>query len=185
MRPLISLDVFWDVQELIKKLNTIDTAGWLRDELFTWQWWVLVAFLVVPWFIWFLLVDRKRIVEILLFGMITAVIVITLDVIGHAVGFWGYPIELFPADPGGLSFDLGMITVAFMLLYQYFIPWRTYLPALLAMAVGFAFIGEPFASWLNLYHLLEWKYRYSFVLYLANGVALKLLIDWLVKVSKS
>ncbi|WP_070121370.1 CBO0543 family protein [Bacillus marinisedimentorum] len=166
-------------------MNDVDTEAWLQNELFTWQWWVLVGFLVIPWGIWFLLVDRKRILEILLFGMMTSVIVITLDVYGHHNGFWGYPIELFPADPGGISFDLGMIAVAFMLLYQYFVPWRTYLPALLAMAVGFAFIGEPFANRLQLYHLLDWKYRYSFVLYLTNGILLKLLIDWLVRLSRS
>lgn len=38
-----------------------DTNNWLNNELFTWNWWVLVGLIIIPLLLWIKVVDRKRI----------------------------------------------------------------------------------------------------------------------------
>lgn len=48
-----------------------------------------------------------------------------------------------------------MVPVAYMLLYQYFRTWKSFILAQIIMALTYAFIGEPFCEWVKLVNYLE------------------------------
>jgi hypothetical protein len=154
-----------------------DVDHWMNYELFTWNWWILVSFIVIPLGIWLKLVDRNRLLEILLFGTVVIILTSTLDAVGVDLKFWVYPVQFMPLTPRALPFDIFMVGITFMLLYQYFIKWRSFLLALLLMSVCFAFIGEPVSKKLNLVYYIRWKYYYSFFFYIILGVCIKALVD--------
>jgi hypothetical protein len=99
-----------------------------------------------------------------------------LDAIGVDLKFWVYPVQFLPITPRALPFDVFMVGITFMLLYQFFNSWRSYLIALFIMALVFAFIGEPISKRLNLVYYIKWKYYYSFLYYVSLGVTVRTIV---------
>ncbi|MDR6553111.1 CBO0543 family protein [Paenibacillus qinlingensis] len=146
---------------------------WLHYDLFTLQWWLLLALLIIPWVVWWRLADKKRLTDIILFGVAMSFLIFLLDHIGYELNLWVYPHKLFPTIPESSSFDLGILPVLHMLLFQYFTGWRSYVIANILMATVFAFLCEPISVWIGLYKILHWKYMYSFPLYILKAVMMK------------
>ncbi|MEH7331202.1 CBO0543 family protein [Neobacillus drentensis] len=174
-------EYMWKIAELEEKVHRLDKEGWLQNEFLTWQWWVLGIFLIVPWLIWLRMVDKKRIIPILLFGMLFLIVTSLLDNIGLQFRFWKYPTQLMPVIPRALPFDCSMVPVAFMLVYQYFRSWKSYCFALVVVTVLFAFVGEPFSIWAELVVYIKWKYIYSFIYYIVLGVLIRFFIEKLIR----
>jgi hypothetical protein len=174
--------LFNQIIDAQRELTALRYERWKEYELLHPQWWLLLAAFVLPWFVWWKLVDRKRIVEIFLYGMLVEAIAVTLDVIFGELTFWAYPFKLFPIIPRYVEYDLSLMPVLFMLLYQFFPRWKAFLPALVAMAALLAFVLEPFSVWLGLYQMLAWKFYFSFLVYLAMGAYIKWLVDLTVKI---
>ncbi|WP_280771964.1 hypothetical protein [Salipaludibacillus daqingensis] len=65
-----------EIQQLYEKLFEMRLDKWLNHELFTFQWFLLLAVLIFPWFIWWRFVDKNRIVQILLFGALLSILVV-------------------------------------------------------------------------------------------------------------
>lgn len=164
-------------RELINQLVQTNTERFMEYGFLTYRWWILLAFLIVPWVIWIKVADKKRMLEILFVGTLVIVITHLFDLVGYNLDFWDYPVELLPLVPGGMSFDLSMIPVAFMLIYQFYPTWKSYCIALLCMTVVYAFIGEPFAIRLELVIYIKWSNVYSVAFYILTGVAVKALVE--------
>lgn len=175
---------FNEIRFLEDKLYLLELNDWLKNEFLTWEWWILVGFLVVPWVIWAKLVKRDMILEILLFGTIIIITTTLLDVVGLQYRFWDYPIAFLPIIPRAFPFDFSMIPVAYMLLYQYFRTWKFFIIAQIIMALTYALIGEPFCEWVELVYYLEWKYSYSFIYYIIVGIGTRALLLKLASLSK-
>ncbi|MFP7296945.1 CBO0543 family protein [Neobacillus niacini] len=173
-----------EIRLLEDKLYHLELNGWLKNEFLTWEWWILVVFLVGPWVIWAKLVKRDIILEILLFGTIIILTTTLIDVVGAQYSFWDYPIAFLPIIPRAFPFDFAMVPVAYMLLYQYFRTWKSFILAQIIMALTYAYIGEPFCEWVKLVNYLEWRYRYSFLYYIIVGIVTRALILKLVSLSK-
>jgi hypothetical protein len=141
------------------------------------QWWLLLAFLIVPWLIWLKVVDKNRKLEIVVVGLFVAIVTKLLDLVGYNLNFWDYPIQIIPLVPEAFSFDLSMIPVAYMLLYQYFKTWKSYCIGLVCMSVVYAFIGEPFCNWIMIVVYIKWKYIYSVVYYIVVGITIKAIVQ--------
>ncbi|MDQ7861038.1 CBO0543 family protein [Peribacillus frigoritolerans] len=77
----------------------------------------------------------------------------------HNIVFWDYPIAFLPFIPWAFPFDFLMVPVAYMLLYQYFRKWKSFILAQIIMALTYAYLGEPFCEWVKLVNYLEWRYR--------------------------
>ncbi|MEK3990045.1 CBO0543 family protein [Robertmurraya sp. FSL R5-0851] len=127
---------------------------------------------------------RKWFVESLLFGMIVMNVTLLLDTVGMQFSFWEYPVEFLPVIPRGFPFDVSMVPVAFILLFQYFQTWKSFIIAQVIMAIAYAFIGEPFCEWLHLVRYFKWNYLYSFVYYIILGIVVRALILKCMMVSK-
>jgi len=166
-----------ELAEMVRLLSKARMDHWLADGLGTWRWWVLLIILIIPWFIWYKYVDKKKLHEIILFGTIIIISDITLDEIGFELSLWHYPIDVIPLFPRLTSIDYTAIPVIKMVLYQYFPTWKSFFWAMVAMATVFSFIAEPLIVKLGFYTVLKWNYIYSFFIYIASGLCAR----WIVK----
>ncbi|XJZ29016.1 CBO0543 family protein [Bacillota bacterium Lsc_1132] len=173
-----------NVRLLEDKLFALDAKGWLENEFLTWEWWLLLFFFVVPWIVWIITKKRKWLVESILFGVIAMVITILLDTVGLQFTYWEYPIEFLPVIPRAFPFDVSMVPVAYMLLFQYARTWKSFIIAQIIMAFAYAFIGEPFCEWIDLVRYIKWNYLYSFFYYILLGFGVRALILKCASVSK-
>lgn len=64
--------------------------------LFTWQWWIALAMLIVPWAIWAIFRDRENSARLFSAGLLVMVISEILDAIGVGLGNWSYPVKVIP-----------------------------------------------------------------------------------------
>ncbi|QDR83462.1 CBO0543 family protein [Sporomusa termitida] len=165
------------IAEMMRQLTRARIENFLGQYIGTWRWWVLIILLIVPWFIWYKLVDKKRILEVTLFGVIIMIFTITLDEIGFVLSLWSYPVEVIPILPRLTSIDYTMLPIIFMLVYQYFSTWKSFLRALVVLSTVFSFVAEPIVVYFGFYILIKWLYWYSFPIYIVMGV----LSRWIVK----
>ncbi|HWR42263.1 CBO0543 family protein [Sporomusa sp.] len=162
------------------QLHELQYKHWLHHELFTYQWWALVVLLIIPWIIWWKLVDKTKTAIILAYGIYIMFVVTAMDAIGSALQLWIYPIKLLPIIPDSIGINWGLLTVAHMLVYQYFPRWKSFIVAESIFAAVLAFLGEPFAEWYGVYTPLQWEHISSFPIYLMKAVIGKWLIERLV-----
>lgn len=52
---------------------------WLEHVVFSWRWWLLIALLTIPWFIWWKVINRKRLPELTLVALFTLIIAVVFD----------------------------------------------------------------------------------------------------------
>ncbi|MGE8207337.1 CBO0543 family protein [Heyndrickxia sp. NPDC080065] len=164
------------VNKLERQAHQLDFEGWLNNELFTWNWWVLATFFIIPWILYIKFAVRSKMIETVLFGALIVITTVLLDEIGVELEFWRYPTQFLPYTPRAIAFDMSMVPVAYMFLYQYFNTWKSFSIALLVMGILFAFIGEPFSVWAELVKYMKWKYIYSFVYYIIAGLSIRWII---------
>ena len=101
------------------------------------------------------------------------------DMIGNLLGLWSYQYQLLPLQPKLVPIDFAVFPVVYMLIYQYFQNWRSYVIASLVTALVFAFIGEPLLVHLGIYKIQNWQHWYSFPIYV-----IIFFIKWLVDSSQ-
>lgn len=174
-----SESLIYEIFEAKKHIHTLQLEHWWRYEFLTSQWWLLLALLIIPWIIWWRLVDKTKTAIILAYGIYIMFVVTALDAAGCAGQFWMYPIQLLPIVPDNIGIDWGLLTVSHMLIYQYFPRWKSFIVAEIIFAAVLAFIGEPIAEWLSLYRALNWYHPLSFPIYVLNAVVGKWLIEGL------
>lgn len=174
-----------EIRRLVRALKDADWARWTMYGPSSGRWWLLVLLLTGPWIVYAAAADRRKILETVLFGCIIAMMTVLIDTLGYFFDFWDYPVELLPMFPGAWSFDLAMVPVALMLVYQRFRTRKSFTAALFVMALAYAFIGEPLACGLNLVAYSKWRYYYSFCLYLLSGIVVRAVVEKLRTVSRN
>ncbi|MBI0580119.1 hypothetical protein IEC97_22445 [Neobacillus cucumis] len=166
-----------EIRSIEYKLAEMKNEYWLHHDLFTFQWWLLLIIFILPWILWWRYVDKNRLKDILLFGSLLMLLVGLLDDIGLNAQLWSYPYKLLQVIPRLVAIDHGILIVAHMTVYQFFTKWKSFIIVNLVMATIFTFIFEPLTVWLNIYKLDNWKYIYSFPLYIAKAVFVKWLVQ--------
>ncbi|WP_019414869.1 CBO0543 family protein [Paenisporosarcina sp. TG20] len=145
--------------------------------LFSYQWWFLVLITVGLWITWAYFVDKQRLNIIILTGLFTSITALVLDDIGISMALWIYPYYVVPFSSVQYPIDLGIIPVFYMLLYQYFRQWKSYLAILTLVTLFAAFVVEPLFVKSGIYILLNWEHWYSATGYLTMGIIVKGLVD--------
>ncbi|NPV89891.1 MAG: hypothetical protein HPY50_03835 [Firmicutes bacterium] len=161
------------IYELRTRLTQMIIENWRGENFLTWQWWLLLAILVIPWVIWWAVVDKRRTYQLLTFGFMVSIVTSLIDVVGLELGLYLYQVKLVPFAPRLLPYVLGMLPVIYMLLYQRFPRWRPFTVALLAASAALAFIFQPIMKAIGMYELIRWSYVYSFLIYVSVGLVLK------------
>ncbi|MCC5467944.1 CBO0543 family protein [Pelosinus baikalensis] len=161
------------VLELTLEITRLDIYEWRYLDLFTWQWWLLLTILILPWIVFIKMVDKKHLPETLLFGSWVMIISETFDHIGYELGMWTYLVEIFPLFPRFEEVNFSVLPVTYMLIYQTYKDWKEYLIVIAIAAGTFTWIGEPILIWLELYVPLKWVPAYGFPIYVALGLITK------------
>lgn len=161
---------YQEVIEVRRKLQELTVAHWGQDDIHKWTWWLNVFLTIIPWIIWWKLVDHKRVFEILAYGLLVSLTVTLMNVAGTQAVLWGYPDVMIPFMPRLFPIDYVLIPVIYMLIYQYFWDWKPFVIANIMMAGVFAFVLEPAMEWLGLYEMYIWKHIYSAPIYFVMAV---------------
>lgn len=154
---------------------------WLRYELFTPQFWLLIAMMIVPWFIWWRLADKSRLLEIVVYGLLIHSAVTVLDEVGCQLNLWEYLYDVEPFFPRLIPMNFTCLPIVYMLIYQYYPQWKQFVLANTVLAAAMAFIGEPLFVSIGIYVMLLWKHWYSFPIYILIAILLKLVVEALMK----
>lgn len=162
----------------------IELQHWLKYELPSIQFWILLAMLIVPWIIWWKLVDKKRLLEIFVYGLLISAIVTFLDEVGCQLNLWEYRYDIEPYFPRLIPMNFAMLPVIYMLIYQYFPKWKQFVLINFVLAATLAFIGEPIFVMLKIYVLINWQHYYSYPIYIVLAVAVKALTLWFLNNSR-
>ncbi len=101
-------------------------------------------------FVFYLLIDRQRIIFILLVFFISFVLVGTVDELGKFFGVWSYPHQLLVFTHRFNSVDFAVIPVILTLVYQFFSKWKFYWIASLIASAFIAFIGVPIFTFFHI-----------------------------------
>lgn len=173
---------FQEVEEARKTFLDLQHRNWLENNLFSFDWWLLLFLLITPWMIWWRLANRKMLLPLLLYGMVVALESILLDLaLANSIA-WGYPKRLLDFfSPILLPYDLTVLPVIFMLLYQYFSSWKGFIISQIITAALFSFVVEPLLEWMEIYQTYTWNSLYSFPLYILVAIIPKLIIDHLLR----
>lgn len=158
------MDTTHMIYQLKVNLWNLAYTHWKTTVLFSGRWWSLVALIAIAYTVWWLLVDKRRLSQILLFGSFVAVGRIVMDIIGSDMVLWSYDIREVPFYPSPFLHDFTITPIACMLVYQYSHSWRRFL-VLTGVATGIiSFIFFPLLAALRFLTLYNWNYFYSFIL---------------------
>lgn len=165
-----------EIVELRKRMWDLLFNYWYSESLFSFNWWFLIGTTLLFFSAWLILLDKKRIIEISALGLLIGTIVFMLDTIGITVVLWSYPDRIFPVAPSTVEIHKVHLPIIYMLLYQYCKTWKGYMLGLVIASAVFSFILEPITVWLGIYVIHNWKYIYSFPIYIVIGVVTRWLL---------
>lgn len=155
------------------KLTSAHYQEWLSEELFTWQWWALLALMAASLFLLWKLADKQRLLGTALFTAIVTLFIIVLDEIGEEMGLWCYPIDVFFMFPPITAVNISSLPLPYMLVFQRFRSWKSFVVATIIMSLVFCFVLEPAFVWSGIYVMLKWKSYYGLPIYMFIAFAAK------------
>jgi hypothetical protein len=164
------------------ELHELYLKHYAEKELFSVTWWINIALLLIPLIIWWKMVDKKRLPEIMIFGFACNVFAAFLDVFLTDYLLWEYPVRVVPQISLFVPVDYVIVPVVGMYLYQKFPKWGPFLLASTLASAFMSFICEPLAVAINMYKLLTWRYVYSFPIYIAINAAFKFFTQRVMKI---
>ncbi|MUK86882.1 hypothetical protein GMD78_00505 [Ornithinibacillus sp. L9] len=175
---------FEEILDMQHKLSDWRKRYWIEHDLFTWQWWLLLAMFIVPWIIWFKVIPIEKKAECLSFGLLLAALASQLDEIGLNLGAWAYPYQLTQLNRGLNPYNFSFIPVAYMIVYYYFPKWKHFILGNVGVAVLASFVTEPILIKMGIYKTLYWKPIYSFPIYILLPIIFRLIIYYLLEKNK-
>jgi hypothetical protein len=72
---------FDKLEEVRKGYLDLYREYWLNEVLFSFDWWLLLAISIIPWIVWWKVVDIHKLTPILLYGFFVAMESVLLPVI--------------------------------------------------------------------------------------------------------
>lgn len=147
----------------INEANQIMLESIMNAFLFTWQWWIALAMIVVPWIIWMIVRNREKSARLFSAGLLVMAISEILDAIGISYGNWSYPVKVIPVVTVSFSYRLSVLPVIVMLLLQFKPQFNPYIKAIFFGGFG-AYVGLPALAAMDLYKKMNWTFTYSFII---------------------
>jgi hypothetical protein len=159
-----------------KQLTDMHIKDWLQNDVFHFRWWLLIILIAVLFLVWHRMLDKSRMREICLFAVLSAVIFMGVNEYGEELTLWDYPTDLIPIFPPLSSINLLSFPLLYSLVYQHFHQKKSYIYAVVITSAIFCFIAEPLLSWGGFYHLDHWSYFFSFPLYIAVAMGVRVMV---------
>lgn len=149
--------------KMINEANELIVETVMNAFLFTWQWWVSLGMIVVPWIIWAIFRNRENTARLFSAGLLVMVLSEILDTLGVSFGKWAYPVKVVPVATLNFSYRLSVLPVFVMLLLQYKPNFNPFLKAVFFGVLG-AYVGIPVLAKIDLYKKIDWSFTYSFLI---------------------
>lgn len=159
-------------------------SRWLLEELFTFNWFIIVGSMVVIYVLLYLLIDRSRMREIFLYGSLLAVAFGYISGVGTDIDLWEYKTHLFPFLSSLFPFPYTFHPIIHMLAYQYASNWHSFMITNTIATAFFAFVAQPVYSWLDILWFKNWNYLYSFILSGTISFFARAVVLWMAKVEQ-
>ncbi|WP_134703454.1 CBO0543 family protein [Ammoniphilus sp. YIM 78166] len=171
---------FLELYGLQKKTYDMWTDYWFQYVAGTWQFWVYVAFIIVPLVVLYFYLDRKKAYFLGFYGFCVHMLAAYIDAFGTSKGLWGFPYKAVPVLPASFSIDAVLIPVSFMLTYQWTLNRnKNYYLYLTLLSVVFAFGLKPLLSVLGLFVIFEGTTFFHIFLWYFSGVVLS---KWVINI---
>lgn len=166
------------IDEIVKAndaLNKLMTQRWISQELFTIRWWGLAGYLILSYVLCFKLLDKKRLVELLLFGSLVSVFCVTLDIFLENRNLFLYKARLIPIIPSIFIYDITALPLYYMVLYQHAGTWKKYSIWITLASLLLGYVFTPLMVKLGYLQLINWSYTWAFLViafvgFLAKGI---------------
>ncbi len=153
--------------------------NWISKELFSFGWIFNICFLIIFYIIWIILIDKKRLKELLLFGALISVVASFIDIVAVSLGLWEYKTRLFPINPATFPFDYTVLPILYIFVMQYSSSWKSYLIGSVIACSIFSFIISPIYVWLGIKIYHNFNYFYMFVLVFTVTTFIKAIFNWI------
>ncbi|MFC0210902.1 CBO0543 family protein [Paenibacillus chartarius] len=168
----------------IKEHQESSASLWLQywsqyTNLSTWQFWINVAFLIVPLFVLWKAIDRRKAFEIGFYGFNVHVWFTYIDLFGARHGLWEYPYKMMPFMPVNTALDVSLVPIVYMLMYQWVENHRkNYYLYATAVSLLFAFILKPLITSFDMFVMYKWmNYFYLFLGYMIIALISKGIVE--------
>jgi len=161
---------------LISQSNQEMIDIWIEHTFLTWRWWLGIFLAIVPWILWLIFKKKESTNRLLFVGFFVILTSSWFDIIGILFGLWSYYYNVLPLSPSFVPWDFTLLPVTVMFLLQFKPKIKPIIKAIVFSAFS-AFISEPFFTWINMYNPKNWKYIYSFPIF----IVIYLVADWLSK----
>src|SRR5699024_838003 len=131
-----------NISDIARQSRELRIRYWLDEAIFSTGWWVLLITMIIMLIVWIIIVDKKRIMEIIAFGSMVVIIGMLGDILGISLLLWEYPISLLHT-PELIEVHNVLMPIFYMIIYQYFRTWKSFLIAAAVNALVFGLIFEP------------------------------------------
>lgn len=169
--------------QMTKELTQARIENWQATDLFTWQWWLILATFIIPWIIFCFIGDRKQLPKLILFGTLLMLLTITFDLSGFEFGLWYYPFKILPLGPLIAYIDVSPLPIIYMLEYQYFPKWKDFIKVSVITGFVFSFCFEPILVALGLYTLIRWEHYYGLPFYVLMPIVMRMVVEKIYAIS--
>jgi len=159
--------------DIQRELTDIHIQEWLREDVFHFKWWFLIAFLVILALIWWIMLDKSRSMEICLFVILSVIVFMGINEYGEELTLWDYPTDLIPIFPPLSSVNLISFPLIYSLVYQRFGKGKRFVYAVIITSAVICFLFEPLLTWGGFYYLIHWQYYFSFPIYTIVAIGIK------------
>ncbi|TMN20824.1 hypothetical protein [Lentibacillus cibarius] len=176
-------------EEILKKagnLNDLIETQWINQIFLSPSWIFQVVLIIFTYTIFFYLVDKKRITEILLYGSLVAVAFAVYDSIGEQLNYWATLENVLPFQPNFFLGNITLIPLYAMLVYQYNSTWRSYLIWITIWSGLLAFVYyNLILDYFNIFvYIKKFSATIDFFLFLIVGIIVRWIVVSLLKLEE-
>lgn len=171
-----------DVEEQWK-LTSTRINEWLRNDVLSWNWWVMLIIFILTAVFWWKLVHKVRLNEMALYTAIIIIFIIVMDELGEELSLWYYTTNIIPVFPPITAIDITCMPLVYMLVYQYAKTWKSFIITTVIMSAVFCFVFEPIFVLSGIYKMLTWKSYYGFPIYIFIALASKFAVGKILAIS--
>jgi hypothetical protein len=174
------------VYEKERELAKLSIQNWTANEVFSFQWFLMIGILIVSYAVWLKLVDRKKVTELLLIGSLDSVakIIIAAVLLDNILGLYDYKIRILPVPVSIFATSVTISPILIMLVAQYTTSWKGFF---LWAAIGNAFLNFvifPIYISVGILKFYNWNVFYHFLVLYAVAVIVRVVFLWIIGIQK-
>ena len=174
------------IYEKSRELAQLQLDIWLSSDLFSFKWFVLIGVLAIFYIVWLKLLDKSRIVELLLIGSLAAVaFTINAFILIEFLGLTHYVTKILPISPPIFITSITISPVIIMLVQQYTSSWKSYM---FWTAIGFAFLSLiifPIFTAIGILELYKnWNWFYHYIVLYTVAQTVRLVFLWITGIER-